>query len=326
LAARTIFSAMWLNALAALVLFACVASGAWRGALATGLGIAVLVFSYTAAVLGGPALAPAVGGALGLAGVPATLAASTASFAIVYALLGIAARRARRLGPRENVGRSPRDRFLGASFGALRGALLALMVVYLAMWLDALRATRGGGESPEVGDSIAAAITSSVVESAIETAVDTSEPAGRFAVRFAARPAVSASDLQALVEDPDFAQLRSDTRFWNEVEDGNVAAALQHRALLDVADDAQLRQRFARLGLVADEAAFDAKVFRQSIGQVLEQIGPRLRGLRSDPAMRELMADPAVVAMARDGNTLGLLAHPKFRELVSRFGAEAPLR
>src|SRR5947209_5629533 len=125
--ARTIFSAMWLNALAALVLAACVAAGAWRGALATGLGIATLVLSYAAAALFGPALAPAVGAPLGLAGLLATVVASTALFVVSYALLGLAARFARRFGPRENVGRSPRDRFLGASFGALRGIVLALM-------------------------------------------------------------------------------------------------------------------------------------------------------------------------------------------------------
>src|SRR5262249_24388549 len=43
--------AMWLNALAAVVLAACMAAGAWNGALATGLRIATLVFAYAAAAL-----------------------------------------------------------------------------------------------------------------------------------------------------------------------------------------------------------------------------------------------------------------------------------
>jgi membrane protein required for colicin V production len=313
---------MWLNALAALVLAACVAAGAWRGALATGLGIATLVLSYAAAAVFGPALGPVVGAQAGLSGLPATMAASTAVFVVSYALLGLAARLARRWGPQENVGRSPRDRFLGASFGALRGMMLALLVVYLAMWFDALRATRTAAVVPEVGDSLAAKITSDVVQSAIASAVDTSEPGGRFAARFAAQPAVSAADLQSVLDDPNFAQLRNDARFWNDVEDGNVNAALSRRNFLNVADDPQLRQKLARLGLVGDEAAYDPEVFRQSIGQVLAQIGPRLRGLRDDPAMHELMADPKVIAMLQSGDTLGLLAHPKFRELVSRVSAK----
>jgi uncharacterized membrane protein required for colicin V production len=315
---------MWLNAVAAVVLAACVAAGAWSGALATGLRIATLVLAYAAAALIGPSLAPAVGAQFGLAGLSATVAACSATFVVTYAVLGIASRFARKLGPRENVGRSPRDRFLGGSFGAVRGVLLALMVVYVAMWFDALRATGAGAVLPEIGDSIAADVTSGVVRSAIETAVDTSEPTGRFAARFASRPAVAAAELQGVVDDPNFAELRGDARFWNDVENGNVDAATQRRSFLALAHDAQLRQRLAHLGLVADEAALDPEVFRQSVAQALEQIGPRLRGLRDDPAMQELLADPAVVAMAQNGDTLGLLLHPKFRALVSRIGAEAP--
>jgi uncharacterized membrane protein required for colicin V production len=315
---------MWLNAVAAVVLAACIAAGAWSGALATGLRIATLVLAYAAGVLLGPVLAPAIGAQLGLAGLAATVAAGTAAFVVAYAVLAIASRFARKLGPRENVGRSPRDRFLGACFGALRGFVLAVTVVYVAMWFDALRATGAGAVVPEIGDSLAADVTSGVMRSAIESAVDTSQPSGRLAARFASRPAVAAAELQGVIDDPNFAELRSDARFWNDVEDGNVAAALQRKSFTALAYDAELRQRLAHLGLVADEAALDPEVFRQSVGQALEEIGPRLRGLRDDPAMQELLADPEVVAMAQNGDTLGLLLHPKFRALVSRVGAPVP--
>jgi uncharacterized membrane protein required for colicin V production len=315
---------MWLNAVAAVGLAACIAAGAWSGALATGLRIATLVLAYAAGALLGPALAPAIGAQLGLAGMAATVAACTAAFVVAYVLLAIASRFARKLGPRENVGRSPRDRFLGACFGAMRGFVLAVTVVYAAMWFDALRATGAGAVVPEIGDSLAADVTSGVMRSAIESTVDTSQPSGRLAARFASRPAVAAAELQGVIDDPNFAELRSDARFWNDVEDGNVAAALQRRSFTAFAADAQLRQRLAHLGLVADEAALDPEVFRQSMGQALEEIGPRLRELRDDPAMQELLADPAVVAMAQNGDTLGLLLHPKFRALVSRIGAQAP--
>jgi len=315
---------MWLNAVAAVVLAACVAAGAWTGALATGLRIATLVLAYAAAALIGPQLAPAFGARVGLAGLSATVTACSATFVFAWAVLGIASHFARKLGPRENVGRSPRDRFLGGCFGAVRGFLLALMVSYVAMWFDALRATGAGAVVPEIGDSIAADVTSGVIESAIETTVDTSEPTGRFAARFASRPAVAAAELQGVVDDPKFAELRGDARFWNDVEYGNVDAATRRPSFMALAHDAQLRQQLAHLGLVPDEAALDAEVFRQSVAQALEQIGPRLRELRDDPAMQELLADPAVVAMAQNGDTLGLLLHPKFRALVSRVGVEAP--
>jgi hypothetical protein len=163
-----------------------------------------------------------------------------------------------------------------------------------------------------------------VVESAIESAVDTSEPAARFTTRFAAHPADSAAELQSIFDDPAFARLREDERFWNDVEDGNLDAALRRSSFFNVAGDAQLRRKAANLGLVSEEAALDADRFRQSVAQVLEEIGPRLRGLHRDPAVQELLADPAVVAMLENGDTLGLLAHPKFRELVSRLSAAPP--
>ena len=91
-----------------------------------------------------------------------------------------------------------------------------------------------------------------------------------------------------------------------------------------LAQDAPLRQKLAGLGLVPDDAILNPGLFRAAMAQVLEEIGPRLRGLRSDPAVQELLADPAVVAMIESGDTLGLLAHPKFRELVNRVSAGPP--
>ena len=312
---------MWLNALAVLVVVACMAAGAWSGGLATGLRIATLALAYAAAVFLGPAFAPAIGAQLGAGDLFAALASSTVVFVVAYLGLGIASRFARRLGPRENTGRSPRDRFLGACFGALRGGLLALMVVYLVMCLDALRATAHTGVVLEVGDSAAARITSGVMESALAAALDPADPGARFATRFAARPATSAAELQTLLDDPSFARLRSDSRFWNDVESGNLDEALQRPSFVALAHDARLRQSAARLGLVADEAAFDPDVFRQSIAQVFEEIGPRLRGLHGDPAVQQLLADPEIVGMLQRGETMGLLADPKFRELVARLTA-----
>jgi hypothetical protein len=237
--------------------------GRWSGALATGLRIATLVLAYGAAATLGPVFAPAIGAEIGVGGVLAAVASGSAVFLAVYLVLTLASRYARWFGKRENGGRSPRDRFLGACFGAVRGGLLALMVVYLAMWFDALRATGNGAVVPEIGDSIATRITSGVVQSALERAVDPADPAGRFAARFAARPAVSAAELQGILDDENFARLRNDAGFWNNVEDGHLDRALRRTSFVQLADDAQLRQKAAHLGLVSEGAALDADAFRR---------------------------------------------------------------
>jgi len=312
---------MWLNLTALAVLGVCMAAGAWGGALATGLRIATLLLSYAVAVLLGPALASAIGRDDPLG----ALLSSSGVFLAAYAVLAIAAHFARRLGPRENARRSPRDRWFGAFFGAVRGALMALMVVYLAMVLDALRATTGTEVVPEVGESVAADVTSGVVQSALESAVDTSNPAARVATRFAARPAVAAAEIQRLIDDPNVARLRGDAAFWNDVEQGQLETALHRSSFLSLSEDEELRRKAANLGIVSEEAARDPSLFRASMVQVFEDVAPRLRNLRDDPAVQQMLGDPTVMAMLQNGDTIGLLAHPKFRELVSRLSA-MPIR
>ena len=51
---------------------------------------------------------------------------------------------------------------------------------------------------------------------------------------------------------------------------------------------------------------------------VLHEVGPRLRGLRDDPALRELLADPDVAAAVQSGDHLALFSNPEFRAVVAR--------
>jgi hypothetical protein len=234
--------------------------------------------------------------------------------------LALAARVVRRLDPSTNDGRSPRDRFLGGSFGALRGMLLAMLVVYAAMWADALRATGNVAVLPEIGESAAADLTGGVVRSAVETALDADDPTARFAARFAASPGETAAQLQSVIEDPHFLRLRDDADFWSAVEVGDLDSALDRSSFRGLQGDAQLRHALADLGIVPEEAGSDGEAFRQAFGEALGELGPRLHQLRTDPALQELIHDPEIAAMVQSGNTLGVLTDPRFRELVTRIG------
>ena len=89
--------------------------------------------------------------------------------------------------------------------------------------------------------------------------------------------------------------------------------------------DDELRGRLADLGVVSEGAARDPARFRDDLIAVLREVGPRVRGLRDDPAVQELVQDPEVVAMVHAGDTMGLLAHPGFRSLVERVAAQPRL-
>ena len=306
---------MWLDILAGGLLLVFTAVGAWRGALASGLALANLVLSYAAAVFGGPQLAPVLGEALGVGDVIGLAAASTLCFAATFLVTaGIGAVLRSRALPPEGA----RDRFLGGLFGALRGGGLVLLIAYLAIWLEAARVHGAADFMPELGSSTAADVTSNVVESAVEASLGPDDSAGRMVARIAARPAAAIGGLTEIAESEPFAALRGDRLFWTYVESGNADAALARASYLRLQRNPELRAELAGLGLVPEAAAEDTEVFREAVKDVLLQVGPRLRAVRTDPGLQELLDDPEVVAMLQNGDTLGLMRHPGFRALVDR--------
>lgn len=319
---------MWLDLLALAILAIFAGIGAFRGGLRTGMGLLALVVGYVAAVMLAPVFGPPIGASLGVSEWIAVPLGGTVGFAIGYAGIALMGALLRRHAEAPDGDRSPRDRFLGACFGAVRGGLVVLLVSWLALWLDALRETGGSAPIPPVAESAAARVTGEVVERGIGAAL-ADQPGGRMAARIAARPAVAIADFEDVLESESVQGLRSDARFWSEVEAGNVDAALARTSFRLLASDPDVRGRLAGLGLVREESAADAQAFRADVAGVLHQVAPRIRGLKEDPEVQALVEDPQVVAMLQSGDTLGLLRHPGFRQLVDRVAsqpaAEAPL-
>jgi uncharacterized membrane protein required for colicin V production len=318
---------MWLDLVALAILASFAVIGAVRGALRTGMGLLALVVGYVAAVTLAPVLGPPIGSALGVSEWIALPLGGTAGFALGYAGIALMGAVIRRYADSPDGDKSPRDRFLGACFGAVRGALVVLLVSWLALWLDAVRETGGATPLPPVADSAAARVTGEVVERGIGAALG-DQPGGRMAARLAARPAATIADMEDVLESESIQGLRSDAGFWSEVERGDVDAALARTSFRLLASDPDVRGRLAELGLVREESGADAQAFRDDVAGVLHQVAPRIRNLQQDPELRALVEDPQVVAMLESGDTLGLLRHPGFRELVDRItsqpAAEAP--
>jgi len=308
---------MWLDIVVVALLAGFALAGGLRGRLAAALSVINLLLAYAvaalAAVVGGPGLASRLGW-------PEVLGAAVigaAAFLLSYFALGRLARFLKHREQRHLRGpRSFGDRFTGACFGFLRGGLVVLLLSFAAIWLDALRSTGGAEFLPPLGRSRAAWVTESLVEKGVSAAV--SGPGGRLAARVVARPGASIAEMETLVEDPRIRTLREDAIFWTYVEDGSVDAAMNRASFFAITHDDAMRARLAKLGLVDEAAGADPAEFRRAAGEVLREVGPRLRGLRDDPELQKLLQDPEVVALVQSGDTLALLAHPGFRGLVAR--------
>ena len=317
---------MWLNGLAVMILGWFAWKGARRGGTASGMGLATLVVSYTAAIALAPLLAPWITSQSDISQLLAIPIAGTIGFVAAFAGMAIVTKLVRRGSTSaDDEGRSARDRFLGGAFGAIRGAMVVLLLSYLALWVDALRLTGVATGIPELGDSATAAITETVVESIVEAALADSGRAGRVVARLAARPGASLVDLQAIVENPLIAEVQGDGLFWANVEAGAIASALNTRSFINLANDAELREQMASIGLIDPEAAENPGLFRAAVAEVLEEVAPRIRGLRRDPELQGLLEDPEIVAMLESGDTFGLIRNSRIRDLVARIAATPTL-
>lgn len=315
---------MWLDVVALILLGVFIGIGCLRGALASFVGLAALVAGYAGAVAAAPALGPKLPLSSELPAIAGFALAGCGVFLLVYLSIAIAGKLAVRAQRERSGGTySVRDRFLGGVFGAVRGAFLVLLVSWLALWLDALRATGAAPVVPEIASSAAAQATSAVVEASVGAALAGGGPETEFVARLAARPALAVGELQQVLENPHFEALREDSSFWTYVEAGSLDAATGRVSFRDLARDAELRRELAALGLVPPEAAESEEAFAAAVTDVLREVGPRLRALREDPALQALVEDPEVAAMLSSGDYLGLLSHSGFRQLVSRVASRS---
>jgi hypothetical protein len=163
-----------------------------------------------------------------------------------------------------------------------------------------------------------------MVEAGIESALSDSGRTGHVVAKLASNPGAAVVDLQAVVSNPRVIAVQQDTHFWANVEAGAIAAALNTRSFIRLSEDEELRHQMASVGMIDQESAEAADQFRAAVGDVLREVGPRIRRLRNDPELIGLLDDPEVVAMVESGDTLGLMKHPRFQRLVSRV-ASAPV-
>jgi hypothetical protein len=138
------------------------------------------------------------------------------------------------------------------------------------------------------------------------------------ALNMAARPKETMQGVKSVMDNPRIQGLQNDELFWSYVESGAIDAAMNQGSFLGIAHDETLRNELAEVGLIADHAAQDPRLFRNEVRDVLNEVSPRLRGLKEDPAVQQLLQDPEVVSALERGDHVSLLRNPGFRALVSQ--------
>lgn len=314
---------MALDLIFLVILSVLVAFGAWRGAVASGVGLFGLVAGYGAALWTATHAAAPIGRLLGVPGWGAPAVAGTLGFALAWlvasALGGIAV-----AWDRERIdgaGRSLADRVVGGLVGFVRGALVVVLLAVLSSWLDAARdlgVIEGLAGMPDASGSSAVTASGAIVESVVSTALADSGPAGQVAARIAAHPGESLKSVQGLLEDERLTGLFADKLFWTLITNGSVDYAMNRAAMRSIVDDADMRARFADLGLVDAPARESREVFRSSMSAVLAEVAPKVHRLQHDPELNEIARDPEIVRLVEAGDVMALAGHPRIRRLVER--------
>jgi uncharacterized membrane protein required for colicin V production len=305
--------ALDLLALGLLLLFAWL--GARRGALTTGLSLLGLVGGYAAAWWAAMQLGAAAADALAVTPLLGAPIAGSAAFAAVACATGLVSWIARRR--MRDQAATPASRAGGALFGAARGALLALAIGMLGIWLDASRQIGGGEAMQPAEDTPLRVVTRGAVEAGVAAALGDA-PGADAAARALAHPGDAIQGLQALVETPEIQALARDAAFWSYVEAGAVDAAIAEPAFQRLQWNAERRRQLASLGLVADFAAGDPALFALQMRAALAAIGPRLRAVREDPELARLASDPAVADLLARGDWIGVLRHAGIQRVLAR--------
>jgi len=307
-----------IDLLALVVLGVYILMGARRGALASLLRLAAPLLAYTVAFLGAPRVGPWLASQFGLARVLGVGLGGLILFVLTLVLFGVVTwvlRGALRRPYRRRPNRLSRAG--GGLIGAAHGAVILLLLGLALSFLDAMRVS-GAANLPELGGSRLVSMTQCVLERGVPAALGDSQPQARIASEFLAHPADTVERVQNVLADPRVEALARDRTFWYHVENGALDQALDRSSFSGIAYDETLRDELAELGLVGDAARTDAEQFRSSTKQALQELAPRLRQLKNDPALHELARDPEIQRALASGDTLTLLKNPEFRSLVNR--------
>ena len=314
---------MSVDLLCLLILAAYMALGAWRGALAGFLGIFTLIAAYGASVLAGAKLGDAAAARFAVAPFLGTILAGALGFGATMLILGFASWRllAHERKVTGDLPLSARARLGGALLGGLRGAVVVLLVGWLAAWVDDVAAAVPESMLPRLGPSHIGQLSQRAVEAGAGAMLDLESPGDRVTVQLLAHPGESIEGLKAVLSNARLGALRDDSEFWDALSSGDLDAALARGSFRSLPYDPELRHEFAQMGLVSTNAAESPPAFERALVEATRKVAPRIAGIRSDPQFQGLLQDPKVLSALQRGDRWSLLTDPRFQLLATRLGS-----
>jgi uncharacterized membrane protein required for colicin V production len=309
---------MWIDAVAVLLVVAFTALGCWRGTLATLLQMITLLAAYGLAFVLGPRLGPQLALELDLPELAGSAITGIGIFVLATLVLSTVAYFIRKRDEADRNGRSILDRAGGGALGLVKGALVALLVGFLANWLAAGRSIAQISAIPDTSASRVGPLSRDVIERAARPLIDESDPGARVALHLATRPGETLVAARNLMERDEIRALEGDSLFWSYLENEQIDSALNTRTFLEISYRREIRQQFVDFGLADPRGVEDTKFFRDEMKAMLEELAPRVRALRSDPELARLSSDPEIARAIEERDTAALLAHPGLQELVQR--------
>ncbi len=289
--------------------------GAHRGAPESALRLLGLGVAYAAAVVAGKLAGASLAEGLGINKWIGGVAAGVIAFAAMQALIELGARRMR-----ASAGDDASDasRVAGSLLGIARGGLLLLPLLWLATFTEGVRQSGAEIGLPDLSGSRVTLVTEAIVAAGAERLAAEGDRSDRVTAKLLAHPGAAVGALTEIAADPRLRVLQSDQAFWSDLENGDVAGALARPTFVDLSRDARFRQRLAALGLVAESSALDGEQFRREMDAVMTEVAPRIRKLRNDPELQQLLADPAIREKVQSGDTVALMLDPRIQEVVAR--------
>ena len=289
--------------------------GAHRGAPESALRLFGLGVAYGAAVLAGRLAGASLAGSLGIAPWMGGVATGVIAFAATQALIELGARRLRD-GALDDA--SDASRVAGSLLGIARGGLLLLPLLWLATFTEGVRQAGAAIGLPDLSGSRVNLVTEAIVGAGAERLAAAGDRGDRVTAKLLANPGAAVGALTEIAADPRLRVLQSDQGFWSDLENGDVGGALARPTFVDLARDARFRQRLAALGLVAESSALDGEQFHKEMDAVMTDVAPRIRKLRNDPQLQQLLADPTIREKVQRGDTVALMLDPRIQEVVAR--------